>query len=367
MKNRYRVQAININGKTGPWSNVGRLEATVLERFWLVSPNSSTVDVHLEVWHPDGNPLHVRYQDTSDPMSVRYAEQRLTQKGYPVIGLPVQASTHYRVEVDFVNTFDSPRLRTATVWSLQEGAEPYTSPYAVDALDAQVWQGGAWREAPDTALTVRMGGTGKYRVRLKPCDRIYSVIPRRIQAPAGRLRASPTDIDPALFSNLHCEVQGLGFRTDENGNFVTLGQIYDMTNFPDRANDRIPIYGGSPNDWYEVTVTARALEDYPADRRYDALLSAPFAVVYNPRGLVRLGRYEVGAGLGGHGAGADPGRPSGGCGASGADRCDDRVGKPRHELGCGAPARPATWSRGVTARITAVARTRTGACRRRRA
>ena len=114
-ENRYRVQAININGKTGPWSNVGRLEATVLERFWLVSPNSSTVDVHLEVWHPDGNPLYVRYADTSDPMSMRYAEQRLTQKGYPVIGLPVQASTHYRVEVDFVNTFDSPRLRTATV------------------------------------------------------------------------------------------------------------------------------------------------------------------------------------------------------------------------------------------------------------
>ena len=54
-----------------------------------------------------------------------------------------------------------------------------------------------------------------------------------------------------------------------------------MTNFPDRANDRIPIYGGTPNDWYEVTVTARALEDYPADTRADALLSAPFAVVYN--------------------------------------------------------------------------------------
>ena len=248
------LRAININGKTGPWSNVGRLEATVLERFWLVSPNSSTVDVHLEVWHPDGNPLYVRYQDTSDPMSVRYAEQRLTQKGYPVIGLPVQASTHYRVDVDFVETFDSPRLRTATVWSLQEGADPYTSPYAVDALDAQVWQGGAWREAPDTALTVRMGGTGKYRVRLKPCDRIYSVIPRRIQAPAGRLGASPTDFDPALFSNLDCEVEGIGYRTDENGNRLTMSDVYDMTNFPDRANDFIPIYGGSPNDWYEVTV-----------------------------------------------------------------------------------------------------------------
>ena len=60
-----------------------------------------------------------------------------------------------------------------------------------------------------------------------------------------------------------------------------MSDVYDMTNFPDRANDFIPIYGGSQNDWYEVTVTARALEDYPHDVRADALLSAPFAVVYN--------------------------------------------------------------------------------------
>ena len=263
-ENRYRVRAININGKMGPWSNVATLDVTVLERFWLVSPGARTVDVRLEVWHPDGNPLYVRYQDTSDPMSVRYKQQRLTKKGYAVIGLSVDASTHYKVEVDFVDTFDSPRLQSATVWSLQEGAEPYKSPYAVDALEAQVWRGGEWREAPDNELYLRMGGTGKYRVRLKPCDRIYSVIPRRIQAPAER---RPTDIDPALFSNLDCEVEGIGYRTDENGNRLTMGDVYDMTNFP--------------NDWYEVTVTARALEDYAADVRADALLSGPFAVVYN--------------------------------------------------------------------------------------
>ena len=276
--NRYRVRAININGKTGPWSNVATLDPTRLERFWLVSPNSSTVDVHLEVWNPDGNPLYVRYTGGGE---VRYAQQRLTKKGFPVIGLPVEASTHYRVEVDFVDTFDSPRLQSATVWSLQEGADPYTSPYAKDLLDAEVWRGGQWREAPDNELYLRMGETGKYRVRLKPCGSIYSVIPRRIQAPAGRLRASPTDFEPSLFSNLNCEVVQDGWRTDEEGNFVTLGDIYDMTNFQDRANDRIPIYAGTPNVWREVTVTARALEDYPSDVRADALLSAPFAVVYN--------------------------------------------------------------------------------------
>ena len=279
-ENRYRVQAININGKTGPWSNVATLDPTRLERFWLVSPNSSTVDVHLEVWNPDGNPLYVRYTGGGE---VRYAQQRLTKKGFPVIGLPVEASTHYRVEVDFVDTFDSPRLQSATVWSLQEGADPYTSPYAKDLLDAEVWRGGQWREAPDTELYLRMGETGKYRVRLKPCGSIYSVIPRRIQAPAGRLRASPTDFEPSLFSNLNCKVVQDGWRTDENGEFVTLGDIYDMTpaHLQARADDRIPIYAGAPNVWREVTVTARALEDYDADVRADALLSAPFAVVYN--------------------------------------------------------------------------------------
>ena len=47
-----------------------------------------------------------------------------------------------------------------------------------------------------THLYVRMGGTGKYRVRLKPCLGIHDVIVNRIQAPAGRLRASPMDADP---------------------------------------------------------------------------------------------------------------------------------------------------------------------------
>ena len=243
-ENRYRVQAININGKTGPWSNVARLDPTRLERFWLVSPGARTVDVHLEVWHPDGNPLYVRYQDTSDPMSVRYKQKRLTKKGYEHIGLPVQASTHYKVEVDFVDTFDSPRLQSAKVWSLQEGAEPYKSPYAVDALDAQVYRGGTWRAAPDTQLTVRMGESGKYRVRLKPCSGgERTVLARRIEAPAGALRASPMDVDPFPLT-LDCG-------------------------------------GDEPGDWKEVTVTALALEDYDADVRADALLRTPFAVVYN--------------------------------------------------------------------------------------
>ena len=280
-ENHYRVRAININGKAGPWSKVATLDETVAENVWLQTPDDSTLWVRFKVRNPDGNPLYVRYTNTATG-AVGHTEHRLTKKGEVRLVLSgLAADSWYKVELDFSPDFDSPRRRSYWYGTAREGETPLTSPYARDLVDAEVYQGGAWRDASTTALTVRMGEVGKYRVRLKPCTRIYTVIPRRIQAPAGRLQASPTDFDPSLFSNLRCEVEGIGYRTDENGNYLTMSDVYDMTNFADRANDRIPIYGGSPNDWYEVTVTARALEDYAADVRPDALLSAPFAVVYN--------------------------------------------------------------------------------------
>ena len=96
-------------------------------------------------------------------------------------------------------------------------------------------------------------------------------------------------------------MEGIGYRTDENGNRLTMSDVYDMTNFQDRANDHIPIYGGSPNDWYEVTVTARALEDYAQDVRADALLRTPFAVVYNHE--VYYGSDDMRSGLVSEGTG----------------------------------------------------------------
>ena len=280
-ENRYRVRAININGKVGPWSNVATLDPTVLENVWLQTPDDSTLWVRFKVRNPDGNPLYVRYTNTATG-AVGHTEHRLTKKqGVKLVLSGLAADSWYKVELDFSPDFDSPRRQSHWYGTAREGETPLTSPYARDLVDAEVWQGGAWRDASTTALTVRMGEVGKYRVRLKPCTRIYTVIPRRIQSPAGRLQASPAETTPTLFSNLRCEVEGIGYRTDENGNYLTMSDVYDMTNFADRANDRIPIYGGSPNDWYEVTVTARALEDYAADVRPDALLSAPFAVVYN--------------------------------------------------------------------------------------
>ena len=280
-ENRYRVQAININGKTGPWSNVATLDPTVVENFRLQTPDDSTLWVRFRVRNPDGNKLYVRYTNTGTD-AVAYTERRLRKKGDVKLDLTgLQADSWYRVDLDFVDSFDSSRKQSRWYGTARAGHTPLKSPYAVDALDAQVFAGGQWRDASDTALYVRMGGTGRYRVRLKPCQGIHDVIVHRIQAPAGRLRASPMDTDPVLFTNLNCESEFDDWRRDEHGNRLTMDQVYDMTNFPDRAKDHIPIYAGTPNNWQEVTVTARALEDYPADRRHDALLSAPFAVVYN--------------------------------------------------------------------------------------
>ena len=280
-ENHYRVQAININGKTGPWSNVATLDETVVESFWLQTPDDSTLWVRFKVRNPDGNLLYVRYENTGTG-AVAYTDYRLTKKGDVKLDLTgLAADSWYRVDLDFVDSFDSPRKQSRWYGTARAGKTPLKSPYRADALDAQVFEGGVWRDAPDNALRVRMGETGKYRVRLKPCGGIHDVIVNRIQAPAGRLGASPMDVDPSVMINLNCESEFDDWRRDEHGNPVTMDQIYDMTNFPDRANDRIPLYAGTPNAWKEVTVTARALDDYPADRRYDALLSAPFAVVYN--------------------------------------------------------------------------------------
>ena len=281
-ENHYRVQAININGKTGPWSNVATLDRTVVENVYLQTPDDSTLWVRFRVLNPDGNKLYVRYTNTGTGSMGNAEPYRLTKKGDVKLDLTgLEADSWYRVDIDFSADFDSARRQSRWAGTAKAGHTPLTSPYAVDALDAQVFAGGVWRDASDTALYVRMGGTGKYRVRLKPCQGIHDVIVHRIQAPAGRLRASPMETDPVLFTNLNCESEFVDWRRDEHGEPLTMDQVYDMTNFPDRAKDFIPIYAGTPNNWHEVTVTARALEDYPADRRYDALLSAPFAVVYN--------------------------------------------------------------------------------------
>ena len=165
-ENRYRVQAININGKVGPWSKVATLDPTELGDVYLQTPDDSTLWVRLKVRNPDGNPLHVRYENTG-PVRARdgntgtgtvgYAEHRLTKKGDVTLVLRgLDAGSWYRVDLDFVNTFDSERLQTHRYGTAREGETPLTSPYELDLMDAQVHRNGTWREAADAQLSVRM-------------------------------------------------------------------------------------------------------------------------------------------------------------------------------------------------------------------
>ena len=211
----------------------------------------------------------------------------------------------------------------------REGETPLTSIYALDLLDAQVFEGGAWRDAADTELRVPMGETGRYRVRLKACSGARTVHVSRTEAPAGVLGASPMDADP-LSLRENCADEG-------------------------------------PGAWREVTVTARGLAGDGADRRAEALLRAPFAVVYKhevwrPRTttqsiLVSKGVAPVRI-LVDRPADATLPVPTGVTIGS-----EDRV----HELGRGARRDRLPGGVAATARITATGRTRTGACRRRRA
>ena len=199
-ENRYRVQAININGKTGPWSNVATLDPTRAGNASTCRRRrSSTVNVHLEVWQPGRQPALRALREHGPRATVRYKQQRLTQRGYPVIGLKLvltglEAGSWYRVDLDFVDTFDSPRLQSATVrHGCSEGADAATrAPMRRTCWTRRSTRAGSWRECPrQRAVRVRMGETGKYRVRLKPCGSICSVIPRRIQAPAGAAAGEP--------------------------------------------------------------------------------------------------------------------------------------------------------------------------------
>ena len=241
--NRYRVRAININGVVGPWSNVGKLEPTVIEHLLTRSPQHDTVWADFRVVHnPDGKPLYVRYTNLGDG-STGHEQVLLTRKGdYRVVLTGLIPQNHYRVDLDFVDTFDSERKLSGWVWTPREGVFPLQSIYGKNVMDAELFTGGAWQDAGGRALTIKMGETGKYRVRMHACSGERTVYARRTSNVAGQLRATPVDADP-FQSEPQCDSDGLG-------------------------------------DWKEITVTARPLNLYPSDMRTEALLRTPFAVQY---------------------------------------------------------------------------------------
>ena len=244
--NRYRVRAANINGETGPWSTVGRLPDTVIENLRVQSPEGDTIWVRLNVFrNPDGRKLYFRARlEGTETVVGGVQEIRINRPGGKRAVLDGLApSTHYRVDIDCTDSFDSDGLMTRTVWTVAQGHTPLKSPYARDVMESQVHVGGSWQDAADKDLTISMGGTGKYRIRMKACSGERTVYPRRIEGPDGQLGTVTTDVQP-FSSNLGC---------DED----------------------------APGEWQEMTVTAQSLYGYTLANRVEALLRAPFRVVYN--------------------------------------------------------------------------------------
>ena len=240
--NRYRVRAININGVASPWSNIAELEPTVIEHLLTRSPQHDTVWADFRVVHnPDGKPLYVRHTNLGTGSTTDDEPLLLTRKGdYRIVLTDLSAQNHYRVDLDFVDTFDSDRKLSGWVWTPRQGVFPLLSIYGKNVLDAEVYVGGAWQDAGGRALTVRMGESGKYRVRMDDdCSGERRVYVRRTSNVAGQLRATPVDADP-FQSELSCGTE----------------------------------------DWKEITVRARPLDRYPTDMRTEALLRTPFAVQY---------------------------------------------------------------------------------------
>ena len=309
-ENHYRVQAININGKTGPWSNVATLDPTVVESFWLQTPDDSTLWLRFRVFNPDGNKLHVRYEHTATG-AVAYTERRLTKKGDVKLVLSgLEAGSWYRVDLDFSPDFDSARKQSRWYGTARAGHTPLRSPYAVDALDAEVWQDGAWRDAPDNALRVRMGETGKYRVRLKPCQGIHDVIVNRIQAPAGRLRGEPDGRRPVGDDESELRER---IRRLEKGR-----ERRPLHHGPDLRHDQLPGQGERPHP--PLCGHAEQLEGsdghgagaggLPGGPALRCAAERALRGGLQPRGLEGGHHDELVPGLGGHGAGADPGGPT---------------------------------------------------------
>ena len=147
--NRYRVRAININGVASPWSNIAELEPTVIEHLLTRSPQHDTVWADFRVVHnPDGKPLYVRYTNLGTGSTVDDEPLRLTRKGdYRIVLTDLSPQNHYRVDLDFVDTFDSDRKLSGWVWTPRQGVFPLLSIYGKNVMDAELFTGGAWQDA----------------------------------------------------------------------------------------------------------------------------------------------------------------------------------------------------------------------------
>ena len=282
---QYRVSAINTSGKAGRASRAAALPPTAVTGFYALgygvgTPPQETVhglELRFDVAHPDGRDAYVRAEPQSwaDCGEVESAasvaglatvETRLaltragayvaagSRAGYELGGL--EPCVWYRVTLDFVATYDSPRAVTNVERTLNPGQRT--------SNEIPVTPGPDWPQVleldtdgnavPDTQpLDVGMGETVSYRLRLKRCEGRGArrlVQAGRVSSHNGRFRAEPV------------EVEGL------SPEFIVLA-----------CNDGDP---AQPGPWSEeIRVEALALAEYPSGLyRSEALLAAPFDEVW---------------------------------------------------------------------------------------
>ena len=242
----YRVRAVNINGKSGPWSNVATLQPVrVTDLYPRAHPDHQTVEVQFRVAHPDGAPVYLRLRKSggdraaTDAKAVTLNRAASVDDEMAVWFHGLEADTGYEVQLDFVDTFDSALRQTAWVRTLPEGQpDPYQVP--------QPPQGAQLVEVDRSSLEVGFGETESYRIRLAAgaCAR-YSWEYRMVQmhqvdSDQGRFQADPLE-------NLDGEA----------GGFVLL-ECGSGT-----SEDLAPGVEPAPGPWHTINVEARALHRYP--------------------------------------------------------------------------------------------------------
>ena len=252
-QNHYRVRAINTAQGAGDATRSATLPPTIVDRVEARGIDPNTIDLRIVIASsPDGLPLYVRYLDnedwkSGDWSSVKHTQIPLTRKGH-ITPLPLledlEPSTIYRIEIDRVETFDSPQRIVTSAGTPRAGSGSLlTSSYANEGagIDIDVNGDGAADENPQVRLAI--GESGSYRLRLKPCEGQRSVYTEPVQSPAGALGVVPVTRTPSQLE-LECA-------------------------------------GTEPSAWQTVNVAAIALDDYPTGRRVSALLAMPFDIVYS--------------------------------------------------------------------------------------
>ncbi len=250
---RYRVRAINIHGETGPWSNVAALPPTEINSPLTSATDDDKVEVIFDVLHPDGRDLYVLIHRKGEPNTERFTATIPLRhaKRYLYTFSNLTPSTVYRVTLESSATFDSSRPRAFDEPTHGAGVRHYKEDlFGVKAVEVQ-WVGDAGYEG-EAPVSVTMGGTATYRLRLLPCEGRLSMLAVRgrrsvtavrIDSPAALLGRAPTWVSPRQMV-LECA-------------------------------------GDEPGPWQTVTVHAAALSDYEPGRwRENAKLLSPFDDLY---------------------------------------------------------------------------------------